>query len=94
MSIKSTSYITKERAIERIQFIANLLIENEYREIEENVSESDFSVQDFVMDVDNRMLAASHLKDIEKYTDSMIEDIIDEPFYRFSMFDNYFIGER
>jgi hypothetical protein len=31
--------------------------------------------------------------ELSKWTDKMLEDKMDEPFYRFSMFDNYLIKD-
>jgi len=34
------------------------------------------------------------LDNIEKWTDTMLGDKLDEPFFRFSMFENYLVGEE
>ena len=93
MSIKSTSYITRENAINRILFIADLIVNRQYKTLEENSGEHDINIADEVEASHN--MAQKYIEDdLEEYTDEMLEDIIDTCFYRNSMFDNYFIGEE
>jgi len=83
MSVKSTRYITREVAIARIEEIARLVNDKNYRGIEEVTCE-DYSVQDFVE------RAFTEYPDLTRLTDGMLEGIMDMPFFRFSMFDRYF----
>ena len=89
MGIESTRYITREDAIDRIKGIAKLFIERDYREIETRSFDPDVNLQKSVdnwipIDTDN----------IENWTDEMLADYMDEPFFRYSMFSNYLIGEE
>ena len=88
MSIKTTRDITRAEAIERIKSIASLHSEKHYLEIDCLSFETNYDIQDFVdgdlpYDVFN----------IEKWTDKMLENVMDEPFFRHSLFDNYLIKE-
>ena len=89
MSIKSTQEITLEAAIERIKYMAELIHDKNYREIKEASFESNHDVLDFV--IENYSIDVS---DIDKWTDKMLEDKMDEPFFRWSLFDNYWIVEE
>lgn len=86
MSIQSTRTITRETAIFRINEIKSLVAEQDYKGIEATTFEPDYNICDFV----NR---GAELCNLSKWTDRMPEDQIDAPFYRFSMFDNYRIGD-
>lgn len=91
MGIQSTEYVTRQAAITRVLEIDALLMQKRYRDIEEATSEHDYSVENFVNETKPLCIT---LDEIEQWTDSMIEDKLDEPFYRWSMFDNYYIREE
>jgi hypothetical protein len=84
MGIRSTREVTREEAIYRIQRIDKLALNLEYMLIEE-ITNEDRGLGDFVMEY-----RSDHVN-INKYTDTMLEDIMDLPFYRYSMFDNYLV---
>lgn len=87
MGIQSTQYVTRENAIERIQYIHSLVENKEYKVLSENSHESDYiHVQEFI---DEEVL--DDISHIHKWTDEMLADFLDKPFYRYSMFDNYLI---
>ena len=88
MSIKSTMTIPYQEAVDRIKLVASLIKEENYREIEKISFDPDLDVQQFVRD--NLPIDVSN---IENWTYEMIEDVLDEPFFRKSMFDNYLIGD-
>ena len=87
MSIQSTRHISRDSAISRINEIAKLAVNKDYREIESITSEGGCDLRTFV---DN----FKPIGDVSKWTNRMLEDYIDAPFYRFSMFDNYFINDE
>jgi len=89
MSIQSTQHITRETAIGRIQEITKLIEKNRYRDIEEKSFESEYDLQQFVID-----FVPTQLDNIDIWTDTMLENLMDSPFFRFSMFDNYSIRSR
>lgn len=88
MGIKSTQTITRDNAITRIAEISLLQRARDYIGIESTTSEDIHSVVDFI---DNEPLFDLDNDTLRKWTNNMIEEQIDKPFYRLSMFDNYFI---
>jgi hypothetical protein len=95
MSIKSTQTISRETAIARIKEIHALAVEGYYLLLEEKTFENEHNVEDFVHSFLDDGAECPQIIDIEnlhKWTNSMLEDQMDEPFYRFSMFDNYTIA--
>lgn len=90
MGIKSTQYVTRQDAITRILEIDALLSQKRYRDLDNATGEHDYSVENFVNETAPLGIT---LGEIENWSDTMIEDELDEPFYRWSMFDNYYIRE-
>lgn len=45
----------------------------------------------FIKEYSYRGYSREHL---EKWTDNMLSDKVDEPFFRHSIFDNYWVGEQ
>jgi len=86
MSIKSTSYIKRDDAISRIQKIYNIIEEKKYKDLESITFEEDYNLANFV---DNFSLF--NISNIDKWTNKMLSDKIDDPFFRYSMFDNYIV---
>jgi len=86
MSIKSTVYITREHAISRITEMLELFISNNYKEIEARSFEQDVNLQKFI---DGWKII--YPRNLEKWTDLMLGDYMDKPFFRHSMFENYLI---
>jgi len=86
MSAQSTVYITREDAIDRIKEIATLLIEKDYLGIEVASFEDHIDSLGFV---DN--WTPIDTSDVGNWTDKMLEDYMDHPFFRHSMFNNYLI---
>jgi hypothetical protein len=84
MSIRSTQYITRSRAIQRIIEINQLANAKNYREIDNLCFESENNIQEFV---DNYIPIDT--SNIENWTDTMLANKMDEAFFRNSMFDNY-----
>lgn len=87
MGILSTQDIPREKAIHRIKKIYNLVQEKDYQAIEKITNESDYSLQDFV----NTGLDDNDIENIEKFTNQMIENIMDEPFFRYAFNHNYYV---
>ena len=86
MGIQSTMDITRAQALERIEQKDRLALMAEFMEIEGTTNET-HGLQDFVYNY-----RQDHIN-LHKYTDTMLEDIMDLPFYRYSMFDNYKIED-
>jgi len=92
MGIKSTQEISRENAIDRIKKIYDLAQESNYKSIQENTNEdNEQSIQDFVLKYRNTGLI--DIENIDKFTNEMLEEIMDKPFFRYSMFDNYFVDK-
>ena len=88
MSIKSTSFISRKAAIERIRTIHALAMSKDYRGLSEiSWEDLDNSVVNFIdtysLDIDG----------VEKWTDEMLSDRMDMPFYRETIFDNYIASD-
>jgi len=89
MGVQSTAYITREHAIDRITDMAEMFIHRDYRKIQAESFDPDIGVQEFVdswepIDTDN----------LENWTDEMLGDYMDNPFFRHSMFNNYLIEDE
>lgn len=88
MGIQLTRYISRQSAIERIREVASLIESRDYLAIEQGAFEPDGDVLQFAMS-----WAPIEIENVDRWTDRMLEDYMDNPFFRFSMFDNYLIGE-
>ena len=89
MSIQSTSTVGRNFAIARITEVNDLATRKKYRDLDSVCSEHDHSLQEFVdgyrpMDVSN----------LEDWTNVMLADKLDEPFFRQSIYDNYIVTEK
>ena len=89
MGIQSTRDITRQEAIDRILKIDSLLEEKDYRGMARHTLENDHCLQEFVDECGGYGHFDGYL---DKWTDRMIEDKMDQPFFRHSMFDNYLVG--
>ena len=92
MSIQSTRTITREAAISRILEVNTLVDAQDYKGLEGITFEADHNICNFVV-TRNFVNKEGVCADLSKLTDSMVEEMIDLPFYRFSMFENYQIRE-
>jgi hypothetical protein len=81
MGIQSTREISRERAIERITEIQRLAAAHDFVGIEAVSFEPDCDIREFV--------ANAVLVNVERWTNGMLEELLDMPFYRHGMFDNY-----
>lgn len=87
MSSQTTRTITRKAAVARITKIVTLHSMKDYWAIYDTGFEVDYAVQQFVDS------AIPNTHDIEKWTIKMLEDVMDKPFFRYSMFDNYWVIE-
>ena len=88
MSCKSTKTVSRSWAIARITKVEALAKAKNYRELERHVSETMESLPLFV---DGHK--ALDVANLENWTDSMLGDKLDEPFFRESFFDNYLVSD-
>lgn len=86
MGIKSTRYITREAAIARIKGVHSLATDKNYRELEFTSHDPNCDIELFVEEEQN-----FDISNIIQWTDEMLGNKMDEPFYRWSIFDNYLI---
>lgn len=81
MGIQRTREISREAAIERITEIQRLAAGHDFVGIEEATFEPEGDIKAFV---ENAVLVNT-----DRWTNGMLEELIDRPFYRHGMFDNY-----
>ena len=93
MGIRSTRTVSREYAINRIKTIDRLLRSHECSELnrrcfepEENVV---VAVRGYIADVNEGIVDLMHL---DKWTDEMLGDFLDRPWFRQSMFDNHLVS--
>jgi hypothetical protein len=86
MSIQTTVRLGRQAAIERIRAVVELVTEKNYIGLQRVTYEDGEGLQRFV-DAGIDFEPAN----IEKWTNVMLEDKLDEPFFRRSMFDNYIV---
>ena len=89
MGIQSTMNVSRQWAIDRIKRIVSLKREHDYRAIEAITSEVEHTVQDFV---DYTVAIDAYY--IEKWTNTMLENALDRPFYRESHFYNHVVVDN
>lgn len=87
MGIRSTQRITRNEAIERICLIQGLVSSKNYIGLEKESFEPDLKPRDFVDDFTDHVDCSM----IRSYTNDMLEEYMDMPFFRYSMFDNYIV---
>lgn len=87
MGIKTTLHISRRVAIERITKVYNYVQDEDYLAIEKNSSEESDNIEKFVEATKDNV----EIDNIHKFTNSMLEEIMDKPYFRNSYFDNYLI---
>jgi len=87
MSIQTTQTITEEAAKERIIMMVALAVLKNYKKIKEESFEPDLRVENYIEE-----MAKTNVSSIDNWTTEMLEDVIDKPFFRLSMFDNYCVS--
>jgi hypothetical protein len=85
MSIKTTLDKKRKDCIERIIMIQNLILSQNYFEIDNLTNEDEYDIEDFIDNYENLI----NINTLNNYTNKMLERIIDEPFFRNSKFENY-----
>lgn len=81
MSIMTTIEISREDAIARINQIQDLVLMEDYLGVEQTSFETSEDIEQFVL---------THKRlDVARYTNKMLEKIMDKPFFRQNMFSNY-----
>ena len=93
MGIQSTQDITRDEAIDRIETVCGLILEQNYLGLENCSFEPDYDIQKFI-DNWQIMNIPINITNIANWTNKMLEDVLDQPYFRKSMFDNYFVGRE
>lgn len=88
MGYKSTVNITRRQAIDRIIEIYWLIIQKNYKELYMACDEPDHDLETFV-----KYFEKIDISNLNNWSDKMLADFLDQPFFRFSMFDNYLIED-
>lgn len=89
MSIKTTQDISRDIAINRIRTVASLISDRNFRRLEDITFEGDNDIREFI---DKGV--TFNVDELENWTNNMLGDQMDEPFYRHSKFDNYLINNE
>lgn len=89
MSIQSTNDVSRKWAIYRIRCIARLVDLRDYKGIEQESFEPDYDVQAFVDEKTNVVI-----DNLDNWTNRMLERVIDQPFFRQSLFVNYNVIDK
>lgn len=87
MGVKSTRHITRSQAIDRINRILSLTKAKDYRAVESETEEDPQNLEKFVDEYSKSELV------VDKWTNRMLENLIDKPFFRHSEFDNYIVED-
>ncbi len=88
MGIQSTVDYQRSGAIERVSETFELILDRDYRKLDERAYELDYSVYRFV-DAHIVEVSALSSQDLNKWTNDMLERWMDKPFFRQSPFENY-----
>lgn len=94
MSIQSTINITRETALDRIELIISLMNPIDYQAID-NITQEDSSIINInaiIYEYVDSMNMTQWKTEYKRYTNEMLEDLMDVPYLRFTLFDNYHIG--
>lgn len=92
MGIESTHYVTREWAIARLLAVYDVVKDKHYRRLEEITFEDEFYRETEQMVKFFKETECFCEDDLRKWTDKMLEELIDQPYFRKSMLDNYIIG--
>lgn len=88
MGIQSTAEIARNQVIQRIYEIQSIVQARGYERLKEVCFEPDYDVESFISTTN------LFYSDVHNWSNSKLKKKIDEPFYRFSMFENYqVVGE-
>lgn len=88
MSIICSVSLSREDIIQRIMFINSLITQKEYREIELNTMEEYGQIPELIKQI--KVMDFSK-EELEKYTNQMLLDIINQPIYRKDRDEHYHV---
>lgn len=87
MSVQTTTHIQREYAIARIRSVCGLVYRHNYEALEKFT----FEDEDLAEFVDNGIDFKREF--IGVWTNQMLEDVLNKPFFRRSMFENYTVHD-
>ena len=87
MSIQSTKEVTREWAIQRIEMIYNIIRNRHYMDLFNESYEPKYDLRIFIDE-----FIHFDIINIGRWTNNMLGDKLDEPFFRESIYDNYIVG--
>ena len=85
MGYRHTVEISRHDAIERITLIRSLIKSKDFLQLESVSNEPDEPVADFVMS------SVCGDEDLQKFTNGMLSELMDMPYFRKSHFENYLV---
>ena len=88
MNIKTSNIINRKTAIDRIKNISKYILSHNYRELERLSDEEDGEIERCVY---NGITFDS--KNINKWTNKMLERVLNKPVFRWSVFKNYIVKD-
>lgn len=101
--IRTVVLISREDAIERLVLMEGLFLNRKYREIERQTAEPNVPVHTFLETMEDERVfwifpyntgILSGLENVENFTNVMILEKLNEPYYRFSCNERYIIVEE
>ena len=90
MSIQTTYTVCRKTAIERIKKIDGLMRSRNHGGLESITFEPDYDLANYVNHYNKN---ERRVDNVNFWTNEMIENKMDEPFMRFSMFENYTVED-
>ncbi len=98
MGIESTRYITKDDAVYRISKIINHINNADWSKLSNICSHEDrYFIENYINEYNDihkefiRTFGTSETTNLENFFDKVLEDFMDKPGVRYSIFDNYLI---
>lgn len=90
MSILTTYTVDRKAAIKRIKKVDCLMRARNYRKLESITFEPNYDIFNYINHYNQ---SEKRVDNVNFWTNEMIENKIDEPFMRFSMFENYTVAD-
>lgn len=91
MGIQSTRYITRDDALERVEMVAKLYRERDFRGLEQLNNNEEISPTAAIRTYRKQVKKYTKEAKREKESKHILGQIMDLPFFRDSIFDNYLI---
>ena len=86
MGFKSTLFVSRDQAIDRIRFIQKLVEQSDFANLEHATYEEEEDLKSFVQ--------YATMEDVSKWSNTMLEELLDKPFFRNAKFYNYIVVDE